>query len=40
MKRVYSKVSRTISDFVRWVIAGVLSLIVVIPAIVTFTESV
>jgi hypothetical protein len=40
MKRVYSKVSRTISGFVRWVIAGVLSLIVAIPAIVTFTESV
>ena len=40
MKRIYSKVTRVIAGFVRWVIAGVISIIMAIPAIVTFTESV
>jgi|CXWL01.1.fsa_nt_gi hypothetical protein len=40
MKRVYSKVYRAVSGFIRWVIAGVISLTMAIPAIVTLTESV
>lgn len=40
MKRVYSKVTQTIAGIIRWVIAGVFSLIMAIPAVVAFTESV
>ena len=40
MKRVYSKVTRTIAGVVRWVIAGIFSIIVAIPGIVSIVESV
>lgn len=40
MKRVYSKVTQTIASFVRWVIAGIVSLIVAIPTIASFSSSV
>lgn len=40
MKRVYSKVARGIAAAVRWLIAGVMSLLVAIPTIVALTESV
>jgi hypothetical protein len=38
MRRVYSKVYRAVTGFIRWAIAGVISLVMAIPAIVTFTE--
>jgi hypothetical protein len=40
MKRVYSKVTKTIAGFVRWVIAGIVSLIIAIPTIASFGSSV
>lgn len=38
MKRVYSKVTRAVAGVVRWFIAGVLSIIMAIPAIVALTD--
>ena len=40
MKRAYSAVKETISRFVRWIIAGVVSLIVALPTFASFSTSV
>jgi len=40
MKRAYSAVKETISRFVRWVVAGVVSFIVALPTIASFSTSV
>jgi hypothetical protein len=40
MKRAYSAVRETIARFVRWVIAGIVSVIVALPTIASFGTSV
>jgi hypothetical protein len=40
MKRAYSAVKESVSRFVRWVIAGIVSLIVALPTIASFSTSV
>ena len=40
MKRAYSAVKETIARFVRWVIAGVISFIVALPTVASFSTSV
>lgn len=38
MKRIYSKVTRAIAAAVRWTMAGIFSLLVLIPTVVALTE--
>jgi hypothetical protein len=40
MKKAYSAVKETIARFVRWVIAGVISIIVALPTFASFSASV
>jgi len=40
MKRTYSAVKESISRFVRWVVAGVISLIVALPTYTAFHSSI
>jgi len=40
MKRAYSAVKETISRFVRWVVAGVISLIIALPTVASFSTSI
>ena len=40
MKKAYSAVKETISRFVRWVIAGVISFIVALPTFASFGTSI
>jgi hypothetical protein len=39
MKRAYSAVKETISRFVRWVIAGIVTIIVALPIIASLNTS-
>jgi hypothetical protein len=39
MKRAYSTVSATVARFVRWVVAGILSFIVAVPTVASFSTS-
>lgn len=40
MKRAYSAVKETIGRFVRWVITGIISVIVALPTFASFSTSV
>jgi hypothetical protein len=40
MKRAYTKVKESVSRFVRWVVAGVVSFIIALPTFASFSTSV
>ncbi len=40
MKHFHSRLTKTIARFVRWAVVGILSLILVLPAIVSLTDSI